>query len=254
MRRVALVLLAAGAVFAQTAAFEVATIKPTPSDWLHGRYMMMQTTHQFVAKNFTVKMLIAGAYNLTKDAVSGGPAWTDDDHYDILASTPGEARPARDAQMAMLRTLIGERFKLTFHREPKELAVYALTIAKNGSKLKAGTTPVDTSQDLVGVVFPDHIRLPGHNASTGQLASFLQRVVLDRPVVDETGLEGRYDFELEWTQDSNQFGGEVPKPPQEADKPDIFAALQEELGLRLRASRGTVQTLVIDKVERPTAN
>jgi len=241
-------------MFAQPPAFEVATIKPTPPDWLHGRVMRMETTHQFVARNFTVRMLIAGAYNLTKDSVSGGPAWVDDDHYDILASTPGEGRPARDQQMAMLRSLIAERFKLSFHRAARELPVYALVVPKNGVKIKPGTTPLDASQDLIGVVFPDHVRLPAHNASMGQLASFLQRVVLDRPVVDETGLSGRYDFDLEWTPDNSQFGGEAPKPPQEADKPDIFAALQEELGLRLRASRGTVQTLVIDQVERPSAN
>ncbi len=99
----------------------------------------MESTHQLVARNHALNTLIAAAYNLSTKAISGGPAWIESDHYDILAKAPGEVRPNLDEQMAMLRKLLADRFKLTFHREQKELSIYALTVAKSGktgSKLK----------------------------------------------------------------------------------------------------------------------
>jgi uncharacterized protein (TIGR03435 family) len=121
-----LLILAAGGMLAQAPAarttfdeFEVATIKPTATDWDGGRYMRMQTAHQFVVKNFALKLLLAAAFNLTPGAISGGPAWIDSDRFDILAEAPGEVRPSPDQQMSMLRTLLADRFKLTFHREQK---------------------------------------------------------------------------------------------------------------------------------------
>src|SRR5579859_801915 len=100
--------------------FEVASIKPTPPNTM-GRWIRMQSTHEFAAKSHTVKTLAAAAYNLNPRAISGGPAWVDSDHYDIVAKAPGDIRPSLDEQMSMLRKLLAERFQLTFHREPKEL-------------------------------------------------------------------------------------------------------------------------------------
>src|SRR5438093_10937565 len=97
--------------------FEVATIKPTPPDF-RARYMTMQGAHQFLAKGYTVRFLISAAYNLPPRAISGGPDWIDFERYDILAGTPGETRPASDEQLAKVQTLLGDRFKLTFHIEP----------------------------------------------------------------------------------------------------------------------------------------
>src|SRR5690242_4681639 len=132
----------AGGMFAQLPAarprfdeFEVASIKPADPT-APGRFIRMQSANRFVAKNHTLKTLIAAAYNLNPRAISGAPALIDSDHYDILAKTPGELRPNLDEQMAMLRRLLADRFKLTFHREPKELSIYALTVAKNGPRLK----------------------------------------------------------------------------------------------------------------------
>jgi len=82
----------------------------------------MQDAHRFVAKNYTLKLLIAAAYDLTPEAVFGGPAWVASDRYDILAVTPGSVRPSRDRQMEMLRSLLAERFNLTFHRQAKEFS------------------------------------------------------------------------------------------------------------------------------------
>src|SRR5262245_36528309 len=91
--------------------FEVAAIKPTPADF-RPRYMTMQGAHQFVAKGYTLRFLVSSAYNLPPRAITGGPDWIDVERYDILAATPGETRPSVEQQMAMVRTLLAERFKL----------------------------------------------------------------------------------------------------------------------------------------------
>src|SRR5206468_583620 len=151
---------------------------------------------------------IAAAYNLTVRAISGGPAWIDSDRYDILAKPPGEVRPNLDEQMSMLRRLLADRFKLTFHREEKTFSIYALTIAKSGSKMRKGTESPDGPQPLIFVLSPQGATLPGRDATMAELASVLQRAALDRPVIDKTGLSGRYDFDLEWAPDETQFGGQ----------------------------------------------
>src|SRR5262245_8338443 len=155
------ILMASALLFSQVAptqdsSFEVATIKPTPPDYRGGRFITMQGVHQFVAKTYTLKYMVAAAYNLPMQAISVGPAWTDADPYDILASTPGEARPSLDEQMSMLRKLLADRFKLAFHRERKELSIYALTVGKNGAKLKESASP-DQNPVLVNRLFPDHV-------------------------------------------------------------------------------------------------
>lgn len=240
---------------AQGNAFEVATIKPADPDD-RARFITMQGGHQFIARNYSLKYMIAAAYNLNPRAISGGPDWTDVLRYDIRAVTPGETRPSLDQQMAMLRTLLSDRFQLKFHTEPKEFSVYALTIARNGPNLKESSAGPDEQAMLVNTVFPgEKIRLPARNATMSQFASMLQRAVLDRPVVDNTGLSGRYDFDLEWTPDDTQFGGNLPPvPPENAKQPDLFAALQQEVGLRLESTRAAVDSIVIDSVARPTEN
>jgi len=263
MKAAVAALIAACGMFAQSPAarpafdeFEVATIKPTAPDWSGGRVIRMPSAHQFVAKNHTLKTLVQAAYNLTPRAISGGPAWIDSDRYDILAGTPGEVQPNLDEQMSMLRTLLADRFKLAFHREPKEFPLYALTVVRNGQKLKESAAP-ERLPELTNVVFPDRIRLPARNATMAQFASMLQRAVLDRPVVDRTGLSGKYDFDLEWADDESQFGGQLRKrasADDSPDKPDLFAAVQQQLGLRLEAAKGPIEALVIDQAERPSAN
>jgi len=261
---VRLLVLAATGIFAQSPAtrptfnaFEVATIKPADPASL-GRYIRMQSVNRFYAKGFTLNALVAAAYSLSPRAISGGAPWADSDRYDILASTPGDVQPNLDEQMAMLRKLLTERFQLTFHRESRELPVFAITLAKAGSKLKPSVAPPATLPELINVIYPEekggvHVMLPARNATIVQFAAMMQRTVLDRPVVDQTGLSGTYDFDLEWTPDENQFGGSLPQSP-ESTKPSLFIAMQEQLGLRLEATRGPVRALVIDRVERPSEN
>src|SRR5437762_4063690 len=113
-------------------AFEVATIKPVDPDAKAGRYIIMQGSNRFVEKAYTLKLLIAAAYDLNPRTISGGPGWIESDHYDIVAVTPGEVRPTHDEQMAMLRNLLTDRFKLGFHREEKVFSIYELKVAKSG--------------------------------------------------------------------------------------------------------------------------
>src|SRR5271170_1174428 len=223
---------AASGLFAQSPAarpkfdeFEVATVKPTNLDWpAGGRYMRMQTAHQFVARNYTLRVILAAAYNLTSKAISGGPAWVDDDRFDILAEAPGDVRPNTVEQMSMLRKLLSERFNLSFHHEEKEFSIYALTVARNGPKLTESTpnTSPEGAPPLVFVLSPEGARLAARDATMGELAWVMQRSALDRPVVDKTGLLGRYDFDLEWEPDETQFGGVVRGAP-EPTKLDLFA-------------------------------
>jgi len=235
-------------------AFEVATIKPAGPEV--GRFIRMQSAHRFFAKNHTLKSLIGAAYNLTPRAISGGPAWVDSDRYDILAGTPGEVRPNPEEQMSMLRVRLADRFRLSFHRERKELPIYALTVAKGGSRLKDSKGTPDGLPDLVNVVFSDHILLPARNATMAQFAWMMQRAVVDRPVVDRTGLTGRYDFDLEWAHDETQFGGQLNRTASGDGpvRPDLFAAMRDQLGLRLEATKGPVDVFVIDRAERPSEN
>ena len=258
----AVAVVSASGFFGQTQApppkfetFEVATIKLAPSDAKRGRYIKMQGTRRFVENDYTLKLLIAAAYNLNPKAISGGPAWLSSEHYDILAVTPGEVQPTRDEQMAMLRSLLSDRFKLTFHRQPKVFSVYALEVAKGGPKLRPSTaSPEDPAVMGPGQVFPQRILLPARNASMKDFTSLLQRAILDRPVIDRTGLAGRYDFELEWAPDESQFGGEVAAATNTAPSLPLLSAIQQELGLRLEPTKAPIDAFVVDTAERPSEN
>jgi len=234
--------------------FEVATIKPTDSS-AQGRYIKMEGNNRFIEKYYTLQLLIAAAYDLNPKTISGGQAWITSDHYDIEAVTPGDKRPDHDEQMSMLRSLLSERFKLTFHREQKEFSIYALEVAKGGPRLKATAASADDPATVgPAVVYPQRVVLPGRNASMGNVVSLFQRAILDRPVVDKTEIKGRYDFDLEWAPDETQFGGALPPATEAATSPPLFKAIEEQLGLKLEAMRGPVDALVVDAAERPSAN
>jgi uncharacterized protein (TIGR03435 family) len=237
----------------KAAAFDVATVRPVERDEKAGRYITMQGPHRFIAKDFTLKLLIAAAYDLNSRAISGGPAWVDSDHFNIEAITPGEAKPSRRDQMVMLRGLLAERFKLTFHRQEKEFSIYELSVAKGGAKMKA-SAPSDEQAALISTVYPQKIVMPARNATMEDFVAILQRAVMDRPVVNKTGLQGKFDFDLEWAPDETQFGGEVPVAPSDAPSPPLFVAMQEQLGLKLEATKGPVSAFVIDTAEKPSAD
>jgi uncharacterized protein (TIGR03435 family) len=240
-------------------AFEVATIKSAGLDGpaQQGRWIRMESANRFVAHNHAVRTLVAAAYDLAPEAISGGPAWVDSDRWEITAKTPGGVRPTLDEQMSMLRQLLTDRFDLSFHRQPKELAIFTLSVAPGGPKLEKTTiSPDATPQGPPLVAFalsPTVVRLPAKYLSMAEFASLLQRSPLNRPVMDRTGLTGRYDFDLEFAPDESLWDGLLPRP-ENSDKPGLIRAMQEQLGLNLESTRGPVDTIVIDRIARPTPN
>lgn len=233
-------------------AFEVATVKPVDPDHPESaRYYRMQGADRFVVVNYTLKLLIAAAYDLNPRTISGGPSWVDSAKYDIVAKTPGQVRPERTEQMGMLRALLVERFGLKFHREQKVFSIYELQVAKGGPKLKTSMEAPDVAPQVISTVYPDRIKLPARNVTMGDFVAMMQRALLDRPVVDKTGLGGRYDFDLTWAPDETQFGGEAPKVAEDVPSTPLFTALPQQLGLLLKAARGPVNALMIDKAEQP---
>ncbi|AFL86894.1 Protein of unknown function (DUF3738) [Terriglobus roseus DSM 18391] len=237
---------------ASAPAFEVATIKPVDPAPKSGRWMRVEGTHRFVARNYTLRLLIAAAYDMNPRTISGGPGWIDSDKYAIDAITPGEKAPDHDAQMLMLRTLLTERFHLVFHRQAKILSIYEITVAKGGADMSETLTP-DAPPELVSIVYPDRMIMPARNASMADLARIMQRAILDRPVVDHTGLTGRYNFNLEWQPDETQFSGDIPAPA-DSQSPPLLVAMQEQLGLQMKAVKGPVDTIVIDRADKPSEN
>lgn len=234
-------------------AFEVASIKPDPNP--NGRFIRMQSATQFTVHNHTVRTLLAAAYNLSPNEILGGPALVDSDYWAIVATAPAP-RPNPEQQMAMLRQLLEDRFHVRFHREPKEMSIYELTVARGGPKLTLTTLDPNANPagppPLVFVVSLPVLKLAARYASMDDFATLLQRA-LERPVVDRTGLKGRYDFDLDFTPDETLYGGAF-KGAEDASKPGLLAALGDQLGLRLSATKGPVNALVIDHAERPSAN
>jgi len=155
----------------------------------------------------------------------------------------------------MVQKLLAERFKLAFHRDKKELSVYAITVGKNGHKL---TKSEGNPSGLPGLFFRGLGNLPVTNATLADFAGVMQTAVLDRPVVDQTGIVGRWDFTLNWTPDEFQFGGlgvRVPPPGNAADAPpDLFTAVQEQLGLKLESTKAPAEVFVVDRAEKPSEN
>ena len=232
-------------------AFEVATIKPTGPDE-PGKMLTIQG-EQFRVVSFSLGELISFAYELHTTQLVDAPAWVDTEKFDIDAKpdTPGTPN---DAQLkTMLKKLLVERFQLKFHQDKKILAVYALEPGKSPQLKKADPD----AGALPGFWFGGGLgKLNVRNARMIDFTQFLQSAVLDRPVVDQTNLQGRWDFTLNWTPDESQFGGmRVPPPSDKADAPPpIFTAIQEQDGLKLEPTRAEVPVMVIDKLERPSEN
>lgn len=233
--------------------FEVATIKPTKPG-TQGRAFRI-SGHQFSTINTSVSDLIIEAYGLHARQITGGPSWMESDKYDLLAQPDIDGQLNPQQLKIMIQKLLADRFKLTFHRDKKELSVYAIVVGKTGPKL----TKSESTGAFPGLFFRGLGNLPARNATMAEFAAVMQAAVLDRPVVDQTGLTGRYDFLLTWTPDQSQFvglGATVPPPPADnADAPpDLFTAFQQELGLRLESTKAPVEVLVIDHVEKPSEN
>ena len=233
--------------------FEVATIKPSKPDQ-PGKAFLVRGT-KFTTINTTLNDLITFAYGVQQKQVVDAPSWMDTDKWDIEAQPDVPGAPNRKQLTTMVQKLLADRFQLKFHNDKKELSAYVLTVAKGGQKMTAGST--DPNQ-LPGLFFRQLGVLTVQNATMSDFAELMQTAVLDRPVVDQTELPGKWNFLLKWTPDESQFGGmgvKVPPPSDAADAPPpLFTAIQEQIGLKLDAGKAQVPVLVIDKAEKPSAN
>ncbi|HLW76602.1 MAG TPA: TIGR03435 family protein [Bryobacteraceae bacterium] len=253
MRLAGLVLLSTAVVSAQPAAeFEVATVKPAVTREINGFYTY--PGGRIVAHGCTLHYLMEVAFGVQAFQVTGGPGWIEDDRFDVEAKPPASSRsaksmppypkvPPNEEQRQMLEWLLVQRFGLKFHREDREGQAYFLIKGKNALKLT-------DSKDKNAYPWAGGLQgggitgdgLAGTNESMADLAKRL-RPYMGRPVLDRTGIEGAYDFRYEY-----RGGDEQP------DAITVILASLQGIGLKLEPGKGPVETIVIDRASKPSAN
>jgi|SRR5580658_898454 uncharacterized protein (TIGR03435 family) len=234
--------------------FEVMTIKPSPPDE-QGKLFGVRGGG-FLTVNTTLMDLIKFAYGVQDKQVADLPDWASSQKYDLNGKPDIPGTPNPDQLRHMVQQMLADRFQLKFHEDKKEMSAYVLFVAKGGEKMEKAAPD---SGALPGLFFRGLGVLTVRNATMEDFCHLMQSAVLDRPVVDETELQGRYNFLLKWTPDESQFGGmgiKVPPPSDAADAPPpLYTAITEQIGLRLEAmSKAPVKVLVIDHVDHPSDN
>lgn len=225
--------------------FEVATVKPSKSA---GVSLRLSPSGLFETTGTSLRDLIKFAYDLHPREIIGGPSWLETEKYDVTGKPDKPGKPDLNRVKVMVQKLLADRFQITFHRDKRELSLYAVKVAKSGAKLtKNDSDPNGLPNFTMG---PRELRF--RNATMAEFAGILQGVgsIVDRPVVDQTGLGStRYDFILRWTPNTSQ------PPADNADAPPgLFTAFQEQLGLKLEPTKAPADVLAIDHAERPSAN
>ena len=251
--------------------FDVVSVKPDKSE----QPVNINDTGEadgFSMRNMPVEWIILYAFDIQDPhLLVGSPQWIKSSRYDIQAKVAeGDLstfhRLTKAQRRLMLQDILSDRFKMKIHREPRETSIYALVVSKNGSKLKKVEPG---NQRTSGVEKPDgtilqgeilHSRMPGQiEGQEVPMETFAKSLsgLVGRQVVEKTGLTGVYDFKLEWQPD-RELDRDVPgrEPAAGADKagPSLFSALQEQLGLKLESAKAQAEVLVVDAVERPSAN
>jgi uncharacterized protein (TIGR03435 family) len=270
--------IAAVAVLGQPASrprFEVASIKPAGDQGP----MMMRPLPNGLTGTVPLKLMMQRAYAAQSFQITGVPEWINSERYAIDAKAAGT--PSRDQISLMLQSLLEERFQLKIHRETRELPMFSLVTARGGPKLAtpkeggcddstdsrpepaggrmappgSGAAPLTRCGGLSVTLQTGGARMFGGKIPMPELVRMLS-VVLGRTVVDRTGFTGTFDVRLDFLPDDST--PPLPPPPPDAVSsamsPSIFSALPEQLGLRLEAAKGPVEVIVIDHVERPSAN
>jgi uncharacterized protein (TIGR03435 family) len=231
--------------------FTVATIRPSGPGDPRPPLIQIQNRRWF-AINRTVMDLITESYSLHPGQVVNAPAWLEE-RYDITAIPDGEGQPSSRQWRTMVRKLLVDRFKLSARVERRRMSVFVLSVKDAPRSLAPSTGdpagPANLAMRAQG-------RFAARNASMGDFAGVLGGLV-DRPVIDRTGIPGRYDFNLAWTLDEFQSARlkTFPVPaPGNREPPDVFTAIQEQLGLKLETADAPGEVLVIDNIERPSEN
>lgn len=230
---------------------EVATIKPSPP---HApRTMLTFRGSEIVIERMSLSDLIEYAWDVHERQIVDAPSWMATDQWDIEAKPDTPGMPNSDQMKEIVQKLLEERFALKFHQEKRDMAAYVLTVGKDGPRMAKSGDPSARAGYSVGP--GGLIRM--HDATMGDFAGLLTRTTLDRPVLDRTGLQGRWNFELKWLWDESQFAGQVlPPPPGDpaTSLPPLFTAIQEQLGLKLESQKTDVPVLVVDHVDHPSPN
>ncbi len=227
-------LILASALHAQT--FEAASIHPNPTG-REGSVVDFEDSGLLRANNVSLKMLIRSAYSLQDDQIIGGPKWLDSDRYDIEARV---GHPIRDSEEKFyLQHLLADRFQLKTHVDKRELPVYKLEVAKDGFLLKPSQASGSQIRQTRG---PGRNQIMVVRISIHQFAGMLGKF-LGRIVQDDTKITGDYDFTFTWDPDGSS-----------ETVPSVFAALQEQMGLRLESGKAIMDVLVIDSAEKASEN
>ena len=243
-------------------AFEVASIKPGDPDNQQQSFLI-QPGGRLVTTNVPLEMLIGFAYDVRNHQISGVPKSFDSARFTIEAKGGANARADAETKgppsveavtryRLMLQSLLAERFNLALHKETREEPIYELIVDKGGTKMKTSTdTAKGSPQGLRG----GRGQITGMAAPMPLLANFFAQQ-LGRSVIDKTGLDGKYDFTLKWMPDPLAAGGSSGPDaiPFDPAAPSLTIAVQEQLGLKLQSTRGPVDILVIDHVEKPSEN
>jgi uncharacterized protein (TIGR03435 family) len=221
-------------------AFEVASVKANTSGSAGASWAGRGS--QLIIQNYLLRDIILGAFGLRSYQLGGGPDWVGTARFDIV----GRAPDGVPRNIAMLRTLLTDRFQLKTHTETRQLPVYRLVLARDdrrfGPKLRTSTLDCAATRCTASVLSG---RIQTNGYSMAQLAQLLTSNV-DRAVIDRTGLTGVYDLELAWTPDDGTADVVT------RDAPGLFTAIVEQLALKLEPAVGPVDVLVIDGIERPT--
>jgi len=247
--------------------FEVATIKPTKED--DGMFLMRFSPDGVQIKGMPVQEILRMAFAVQEDRLLGVPGWAKSDRYDVDAKVDAADAPklkdlSPAQRKAMLLPLLADRFNTKYHHETRELPVYALTIAKGGSKLKE-SNPADlaANQDQLGKTM---MRMGNLESQGGTIATLIDTLSpqVGRTIIDKTGLTAKYNFTLKWTPDDGPapmpggLAGGLPRgdagSTPDTGGPSLFTALQEQLGLKLEPQKGPVDVIVIDHIDPPSPN
>ncbi|HEY4359052.1 MAG TPA: TIGR03435 family protein, partial [Acidobacteriaceae bacterium] len=228
--------------------FQVATVKPSAPDTPRQTQIR---GNKFATTGTTLFDLLIYAYNVHASQIVGGPDWMQTAKFDVLADPETEKRPSSDEMKAMVGRLVGDRFHLVLHREKRELPVFA--IVRVGMQIKFVRNDSDPHGIPAGaLVAPGFLSV--RNSTMTNFAAFMQRFAsaeISRPVVDQTGIQGHYDFDLHYTP------ANAPANAQDADRnapPVLFTAIQEQLGLKLQPTRAPVDVLLVQSVSMPSPN
>jgi uncharacterized protein (TIGR03435 family) len=225
--------------------FEVASIRPSRNSSA-GSNFDSAPGGRLTATNITVKYLIRLAYDVKDYQIERAPGWVDSEQYDIAAKSASGRNTGLEEEKSMLRDLLANRFQMATHRETKQMQVYLLVVGKNGPKLKESNASRTTTRKGCG-------HLAGTRLTMDVIATILSRQ-FERDVLNRTDFPGKYDFQLDWTPDAGPCPAAEGPDGATANLPSIFTAVQQQLGLKLESSKGPVEILVIDHVERPSEN